>query len=309
MNKTNKTIILLLGLVLALVSIVCEIMLFMDYAQTTFDKTLAGITAGALVGCQFGFVGFAVNAWRTKRPGVALVLFAVITVLFFISVSGTASFFESRFSGEQETALKNSSEYENQLALVVGYQAQAKALRDAAKAANDKGNSWNAGQLLNKSQEATRMAQQQNEKLTQMQPLAKTSGAALAAFSGQGRWAFWFAIAALVDMCPLICFAIAVTPQRRNDLKVNAVSKKETPAKPITEKTKNKKEEILEKVAQVKRRISQGEFGKTPGVRQVMRETGIKSNPLIKAAFNELETANIVRQCPETKTYSLLKTA
>lgn len=309
MNPMNKTIILALGLVLALVSIVCEVMLFMDYAQTPFDKTIAGVTAGALVGCQFGFVAYAVNAWRNKRPVVAFALFFVISVLFFISVSGTASFFESRFSGEQETALKTSSEYETKMALVVGYQDQAKAFRAAALAANDKGNSWNAGRLLNKAQEASKMAQQENEKLLLIQPHAKTSGAALAAFSGQGRWGLWYAIAALVDLCPLLCFAIAVTPQSKSDSKPRAVSKIETHKKTVPTKPKNKKEDIAIKVAEVKKRISQGEFGETPGVRQVMRETGFKSNPLIKTAFNELEASGIVSQCPETKTYSLVKIA
>jgi hypothetical protein len=306
MKPNNKTIILILGLVLALVSIVCEVMLFMDYGQTVFDKTLAGITAGALVGCQFGFVAFAVNAWREYKIVNSMVLFCVIAVLFFISVSGTASFFESRFSGQQESALKNSSEYESQAALVLEYQDQAKALRLASKSADK---SADKGWLLTQAQQATKMAQQASEKLLIIQPQAKTSGATLAEFSGQSRWGLWYAIAVLVDLCPLLCFAITVTPQNKRDLKTKAVSKIETPKKEAIEKPQNKKQDMAQKIAVIKKRISAGDFGETPGVRQVMRETGIKSNPLIKTAFNELEAANIVSQCPDTKTYSLLKTA
>ncbi len=308
---SNIAILKALGLGLALVSMGCEIVLFMDYAQSYLDKAFAFITALALVGCQFAFMGAAIHQVKThKRFWFAGCLFATLGVLFFVSVAGTASYFESRFEVEQQSDLKNTGVYKIQKAFMDDYLSQAQAFKAAAKVATAKGSAPDAGYLLRQAKQATAMAQQAAQKLQSIPTPTQSSGATLA--GNTGGW-LWVVLAALVDMCPLLCFAVislegkpasVLKPKIETPTTENKTVKNENSLKPYTNKQIKHAQDNRIMVE-----ILTGVYGNEPGVREVMRKNDIKSYPRMDAIFSTLKEANKIKQDENSKQYQLIKKA
>lgn len=215
LNKTERFIMLALALVLAAVSVVCEVLLFTEQTVMPIDTALAAIVGLALVCFQFLFAALAPKFWQASQRTIAGVMYLITAVLFAISLSATAGFFESRFQENQQTQLHNSNDYKLKMSVVDDLEKQEKTLTDSANAAKEKGNAWYAGQLLMKASEASENRRTVIGQLSNETTPNTDATTALVSVIGAGRWALWIVLAALVDLCPLIafsCYALRQTP-------------------------------------------------------------------------------------------------
>lgn len=203
---TNKNILILTGLAFAFVSVTLEILLFVDFAQTQLDKALAGMTAGALVVCQFAFVGLAQKQWQTNKPFAVLIALTLIA-LFAISTTGTASFFESRFSNDFVSQTQNSTAYKLKIENINDLKTQKQMILDTAKTAKANGNNWYSGEQLKKANAINTQIENATQNLENTQIDKSTAGNTLGRALDGKRWVVWFVIAVIIDLCPLICFA------------------------------------------------------------------------------------------------------
>jgi len=297
--KSQNKLILLLGVILAGVSIMCEVLFFIDFTESVTDKVIATVTAVALVGCQFVFLGAAMHMARLKKTVLSILLSIALLFLLIISVSGTASFFESRFVSQNNINLKNSDVYLFQKQLISDLGEQNKALKTAAITANDKGNSWDAGRLLRSAQKAANSQADAINKLSSIQTTTKTAGASLAAFTGELRWGLWFVMAALVDICALLCFA--VTNSYCSSVKISKTSIKHNKQKKIKQAVIN---EGIDEV--IKNEIINGKFGMSPRVRSVMTEHK-KGHSFIKNIFEDLIAMGVLERIEGGRTFNLVE--
>jgi len=215
LNKTERFTMLALALVLAAVSVVCEVLLFTEQTVMPIDTALAAIIGLALVCFQFLFAATAAKFWQANKRPIAGAMYLITAVLFAISLSATAGFFESRFQESQQTQLHNSNDYKLKKSVIDDLEKQEKTLTDSAKAANEKGNAWYAGQLLIKATEASENRRAAIAQLGNQTTPNTDATTALVSVIGAGRWALWIILAALVDLCPLVafaCYAVRKTP-------------------------------------------------------------------------------------------------
>lgn len=218
----NKQILILAGLILILISIVCEVMLFIDYADNRIDKIIAGLSAAALVVCQFSFVPLAIKKWQTNKV-LAMFISSIICVLFMVSVSGTAAFFESRFSSKNDVLTKTSNEYMLKQKTINDLFIMHNLFIDSANKAKEEGNNWYAGEQLKEASKINKQRLELIESLKEIEVTPKDSGTALAKALDKSRWTLWLLMAILVDLCPIVCFAsLNITSERlTNDKKEN----------------------------------------------------------------------------------------
>ena len=316
LTATQKWFLLVLGLCLAMASAIAQVILFTSYANSGIDTALAGLIALALVGCQFVFVSVAISLAKAKHYFMAVCLGLVLVVLLWVSVSGSASFFESRFNGQQQASLKTTDAYQVQRLLMDDYRQQASALRVAATAANEKGNAAASGYLLRQAKGATKLAQQAASELLTMKPQEKSSGEELASLAGDNRWLLWYTLAALVDVCALLCFAV-LGVDRKNVLSSGVLKKgveteteTETQTQTQTQTTAKPRKAIdPEKIVLIKQQIKNGHFGKKPGVRAVMKEHHITSHKVVSSIYQDLEADNVVKRAANLRTYELVVAA
>lgn len=155
------------------------------------------------------------------------------------------------------------------------------------------------------------MAQQAAQKLQTIPAPTQNSGATLE--GNTGDW-LWVVLAALVDVCPLLCFAVVSLegksasvskPKNETATKENKTVKNESSQAPA----KSSKQQKQEQDKQIMVKILNGHYGNEPGVRDVMRQNDIKSHPRIDAIFGKLKQANKIKQDEISKLYQLIKQA
>jgi uncharacterized protein YpmS len=323
----ESRLILAVGVCLALVSMVAEVQLFMDYAQKPNDKGLAALTALALVACQFLFVGLAIDMWRKKHFCLAAMLALVLLLLVLISVTGTAAFFESRFASTSQQSTVKSDQYKMQLTLIDDLEQQRQDYRRSANELSLTGNPLNAARKMAKAEKALEDKKAAIEKLATIKSAPANSGSALVDLAGNYRWLVWYTLAALVDVCALLCFAVLAVGKNKEVLQTQTVKVQtntqtqttkhtlkqtidsQTQAGPTNEQTArevtaNKK---AEQAQEVKRQILSGFFGDEPGVRKVMEHFSIKTHSVVAAIFEELASSGDVRRHENGKKWLLVQ--
>lgn len=206
LNRVEKTAMLAFAFVLTGVSIVCEVLFFIEQTTVVIDTIIAAIIGGSLVCFQFLFTAVATKFWYRGSYKLASVLFVITALLFTLSLSATASFFESRFQTSQQNQIHDSNDYKLNMALINDLTTQEKTLTDSANASTGLGNAWYAGQLLEKASEASEKRQTLINKLNNATAQNPDATTALVSLIGSGRWVLWVVLAGLVDLCPLIAF-------------------------------------------------------------------------------------------------------
>ncbi len=308
LSVTQKRVLLGVGLCLAMASALAQVILFIGFSNDGLDKLLAGVIALALVGCQFVFVSVAITLAKAKHYFLAGCLFLILGLLLWVSVSGSASFFESRFNGQQQIGLEESGAYQEQKLFIGEYREQAEAFRASAAVATRKGNSAAAGYLLRQAKKATKSAQQAASELLTIKIQTKSSGEELAVLAGEHRWLLWYTLAALVDVCALLCFAVlGVAGESVSDVGVltQGVETQTPSPAPAPAPTPRQVIDPL-KIELIKQQIVGGHFGNNPGVRAVMREHGISSHKVVSGIYQDLEAVNVIKRAANLKTYELV---
>lgn len=311
LNKTERFIMLALALVLTAVSVVCEVLLFTEQTVMPIDTALAAIIGLALVCFQFLFAATASKFWQASKRLVAGVMYLITAVLFTISFSATAGFFESRFQESQQTQLHNSNDYKLKMSVIDDLEKQAKTLTDSANEAKQKGNNWYAGQLLIKATEASEKRRHAIAQLGNQTTPNTDATAALVSVIGAGRWALWIVLAALVDLCPLVafaCYAVRQTPVKTGVTDEKTPSQtpeqqSQTPEQQTDENQTNSEtgRPTLDEIKQVIRQMPAGQIG----VRAVMRTAETTNYNRTKQALEELTKEGFLTE--ENNKYYLTK--
>lgn len=316
MNKLSwdNWVLWIAGRGFALLSIILGVMFFAGFSTAWQDQLVAGSFAVLLGICQFTFVSEAVKHWESQR-GLSCVLWLAVLSLFVVSVSGTAGFFESRLKSSQASAHLKSDVYVMQLETVKQFQALSKEHRDKAAEFKKDGSPLNAAKQLRLAATATGKAQQALNILRVM-PKAKggSSAEAVANELGENRWLMWWVGAVTLDACALLCFCcVAVGVDKKQTVEKNTavfetvetVSEK-TPVNKTVGVDKVAKKIVIENADEIKRDIENGKYGPKPGIRQVMRETGIKTYTKLKPVFDELEKSGVLKRAENNQGFELM---
>lgn len=294
LNKTERASLLTLACCLAAVSICCEVMLFTSQTNNLLDMTLATVTGFSLVGFQYVFAAVASHVYQAGKKGLACFLFAITAVLFAVSVSGTAGFFESRLQSSNQINAHDSNAYQLQLAVVEDLMQQEQELTQSAATSEEKGNAWYAGQLLEDAFAVSQRRQEAIETLNSIEATNTTTVSAIAGLVGQYRWVFWLLLAALVDVCPVVAFAAyrvqaantkpntQTTPVKTPAPQQAKQPPMQTPKQPATSPT----------VEQIKQYIKSSTG--PVGVRKTMRDLNTTNHARIKTAFTELVNEGVL---------------
>ncbi|WP_111639941.1 hypothetical protein [Marinomonas shanghaiensis] len=315
LNKTERFTMLALALVLAAVSVVCEVLLFTEQTVMPIDTALAAIIGLALVCFQFLFAATAAKFWQASKRLIACAMYLITAVLFTISFSATAGFFESRFQENQQTQLYNSNDYKLKMSVIDDLEKQAKTLTDSANSEKQKGNGWYAGQLLIKAAEASEKRRSAIAQLSNQTAPNTDATTALVSVIGAGRWALWIVLAALVDLCPLVAFASYAV--RQTPVKTGVTDEKtpnQTPEqqRPTVSQTPNEQPDESQTNAEtgrptldeIKQAIKQMPAGQV-GVRAVMRTAETTNYQRTKQALEELKKEGFLTE--ENNKYYLNK--
>ena len=311
--STKNRLVLAVGCCLALVSMAAEIQLFVSYAISVPDKLFAGITALALVACQFIFVGLAIDMIRQKHFCLSGLLALVTLVLFIISVSGTAAFFESRFTSMHQANRAQSDVYQLQLKLIEDLTQQEAIYKSNALALKKVDKVTRAGLQLDRSVQVSKERAEALLKLENIKAVPTNAGSVLVALMGEYRWLVWYVLAGLVDVCALLCFSVLAVCNLQDQTNTQSqVSKKQKTKKQIkgtfeaqTNKSKQMQTEKTDLAKKIKEDITSGIFGKSPGVRRVMEAFNIKTHSVVADVFGQLEEAGKVYRHENGRTWVL----
>ncbi len=310
-NKKELTLksrlVLAVGCCLALVSMTAEIQLFVSYAISLPDKLFAGITALALVACQFIFVGLAIDMLRQKHFYLSGLLALVTLVLFVISVSGTAAFFESRFASMHQANRAKSDVYQLQMRLVKDLTQQEEIYKSNALALKAVNKVTRAGLQIDKATKVASARAKAILKLEKIKAVPSNAGSALVALMGEYRWLVWYVLAGLVDVCALLCFSVLAVGKQTQVL-ATLKTKKQLKQTGVAQTNKSKQTQIdkTELTEKIKEDITSGIFGKSPGVRRVMEAFNIKTHSVVAGVFGQLEEAGLIRRHDNGRTWVLI---
>ncbi|MCT7357547.1 hypothetical protein [Thalassolituus pacificus] len=201
-----------------------EFSLFVSFAPDA-DDLLAPVTAalGALgvlfVVGQFVLADQAARRYRSGQIVLARVCAAACAVLLAVSISGTASWFESAYQqGEQVLAAETEPAPAVALAMAVTAQdiATAGGLLATAGAEEERGNHWRAGELRRQAAEINQRAagalKQFEGSGNERQIPAATQASVTGRVLGDRRGWLWLAIATLTDLIPLLAVVLMALP-------------------------------------------------------------------------------------------------
>ena len=315
LSQHKRRLVLAVGCCLALVSMAAEVQLFVSYAISLPDKLFAGITALALVACQFIFVGLAIDMLRQKHFCLSGLLALVTLVLFIISVSGTAAFFESRFTSMHQANRAQSDVYQLQLELIEDLIQQEAIYKSNALALKKVDKVTRAGLQLDRSVQVSKAREKALLKLENIKAAPTNASSALVALMGEYRWLVWYVLAGLVDVCALLCFSVLAvnkntvqTVQKQNSRTQNTKKQHKhtcsVQTKPNNQtQTRIKQTELTEKI---KQDIIDGVFGDSPGVRRVMEAFNVKTHSVVAGVFGQLEEVGKIKRHNNGRTWVLL---
>jgi hypothetical protein len=274
------------------------------------------VTAVCLVGCQFVFAYMLPVTFKQKRYFLWLFMLLSIAALFYVSVSGTASYFDARSSSLQHTSIKNSSDYTDINELIAGYKSESQHFESLAKEEDEKGNDWQASQ---NQKEAAKAKQKWLDALSlrmAMQPSNKTSTEALAKLHKGDENHFWYMLAVLIDFCPLLCFAAlgggrikivanekpdGAEPKDKFSVSKNNSKAIEYDARP---QQSNDTDPLYSIIVH---EIKQGKYGDKPVQRAVQENHGFNNPRRAKRLFDQLEIDGLVIRPEGSKMYTRTK--
>lgn len=221
-----NTLLKILIAILCAVSAYCEVSLFVSFAGTTADQWLAGIFAGGMVAGQFLFVDQMATQWRSGQRKLAAAAAGAVLVLMLVSVSGTAFYFESRYQATVNQETTGSDEYQLVRGLIEAQQNSLNNLKRQAQQAEEKGNTWIAGQYRLK---ATEIEEQLPALFDRLQTAdAGTGTAAIIGNTMAGwRWAAWWLFGTIADLMPALAIVLL-----RNSKTAAVITEKQSDEQP-----------------------------------------------------------------------------
>ncbi len=204
------TVQLILIAALAIVSAYCEISLFIDFSETDnpIDTFQMGTLAGSLVMAQHTLAQRAGSLFSRGHHVAAGVIAILVLVLLVISVSASAVFYEARYQASRSDDLQAGTEYTDKRELVENGKTTANLLKVLAEKEIDKGNTWQASQLLIKAAEVESKQDSRVENVNQVQAPVTSSAGIVAEVLDQYRWFAWITFGLIADLIPMLLLVL-----------------------------------------------------------------------------------------------------
>lgn len=227
----KKLSLILLILAFLVLSVYCQVSLFVSLVSNTQDQLHAAAFSVVLIYSQYMFVAQMAIKWRDRQVLLATVAAILAAIQITISTVVTAFYFESRYQSANHLATTTSNEHVIVKSLLTEKQRTVQQFKNLVTEELAKGNKWIAGQHM---QKADRIEQELPALLTQLQnvKVTATGAAALGTAMGEFRWAAWFTLSVLADLIPATAIMLFVfSEQKQANSKTVTVSgqqKKET---------------------------------------------------------------------------------
>ncbi len=275
------------GSALAMISIYCSAILWSSFASTTADQIIAASIAATLVACQYLFFIVRKNhTGKTKHAHTAAVL-----ILFITSAAATIAWLESRYQAANKTELKSDVIYNQKITHLAELNKKLATLNTNAQADTDADFRARAKSTLREAEQTEYKIEKLTREISQHKTIGNNAGSTLANNLSDSRWVFWALLAALIDICPMLCFAnvakkiiaVDVSTTERATIRNN-----QTVAPLTTEPS------IYDELAlTIADEINSNQYGDKPSVRAVMIAHGIRHDR-VKLIFDQLTEMNVV---------------
>ena len=268
LTNSIKITTFILGIILALISMVCSILMWISFANSTLDILMAAITSASLVGASYIFIPMIVRLYEFKRWALLTATLILEVILVLSSLAATISWLESRYQTTFHLELSGSTSYQHQQTQINDLTNRINELSALAKLDRENGFRTRAGSLLNK---AERLSQERQFLISQKTTRqSDNSGTTLANDLGDQRYVLWTVLAVLVDGCPMVCFAVLSAGQRNKA--IQPISKN-LPT-PIRRDAPTDDNETL--YAEIATELKAGRWGNKPAMRNVITDKKIR---------------------------------
>ncbi len=264
------------GSALAMISIYCSAILWSSFASTTTDQIIAASIAATLVACQYLFFIVRKNhTGKTKHAHTAAVL-----ILFITSAAATIAWLESRYQAANKTELKSDVIYNQKITHLAELNKKLSTLNTNAQADTDADFRARAKSTLREAEQTEYKIEKLTREISQHKTVGNNAGSTLANNLSDLRWFFWALLAALIDICPMLCFA--------------NVAKKIIEIDPTTTADPQPVISVHEELTiTIAEEINSGIYGDKPSVRAVMVQHSIRHDRA-KLIFDQLTELNVV---------------
>lgn len=284
-KSITNTLMITAGLVLAVISVYCSAVLWSSFATTTADQVIAASIAATLVACQYLF--FITRKQHTGKMKLAHT--AAIFVLFITSAAATIAWLESRYQATNKTDLKSDVIYNQKITHLAELNKKLATLNNNASADTNADYRARAKSTLRQAEQTEYKIEKLTREISQHKTAGNNSGSTLANNLNESRWIFWALLAALIDLCPMLCFANVTN-------KTATIRKNQTVAPQPATTLKTNEPAIYEELAlTIAEEINNNQYGEKPSVRAVMMQHNIRHDRA-KLIFEQLSHMNVVKR-------------
>lgn len=284
-KSITNTLTITAGLVLAVISVYCSAVLWSSFANTTADQVIAASIAATLVACQYLF--FITRKQHTGKMKLAHT--AAIFVLFITSAAATIAWLESRYQATNKTDLKSDVIYNQKITHLAELNKKLATLNNNASADTNADYRARAKSTLRQAEQTEYKIEKLTREISQHKTTGNNSGSTLANNLSVSRWIFWALLAALIDLCPMLCFANVTN-------KTATIRKNQTVAPQPAPTLKTNEPAIYEELAlTIAEEINNNQYGEKPSVRAVMMQHNIRHDRA-KLIFEQLSHMNVVKR-------------
>ena len=291
MSRTlTNTASITAGSALAMISVYCSAILWSSFASTTADQIIAASIAATLVACQYLFFIVRKNhTGKTKHAHTAAVI-----ILFITSAAATIAWLESRYQASNKTELKSDVIYNQKITHLAELNKKLSTLNTNAQADTNADFRARAKSTLREAEQTEYKIEKLTREISQHKTIGNNAGSTLANNLSDARWVFWALLAALIDICPMLCFANVakkiididlVTTERATNRNNQTVAPQHAPSNKVTNT-----DELTPKISE---EIHNGMYGDKPSVRAVMIKHGIRHDR-VKIIFDQLAEMNVI---------------
>lgn len=282
------------GTTFAAISMYCSALLWWSFAESTIDQVIAAVIGGGFVACQYLF--------HANRNYIATV------VLFIISAAATIGWIESRYDSIKTTELSSDSSYAEKAKTLAELNNTFSLQNLSAK--NDLANTTTnftgrANRTLIQAKQTQAAIQQVEADIKQLKnsnPSSQKSGSAIANMLAEWRWGLWALLAAMIDIIPMLCFAI-VKPKTNEIQEIKSIAETlhetlqpslQESLKPTLQLTATPEtlSPLLDKLYQD---ILNGDWGETIPMKRIMAKYNVRHEQL-KPIFDQLIRLNIIER-------------
>ena len=292
MNRTLTNLAsIIAGTMLAMISVYCSAVLWSSFAANTADQIIAASIAATLVACQYLFFIVRKNhTGKTKHAHTAAVI-----ILFITSAAATIAWLESRYQAANKTELKSDVIYSQKVTHLAQLNKKLTTLNTNAAADTAADFRARAKSTLREAEQTEYKIEKLTSELSRHKTTSNNAGSTLANNLNNLRWAFWALLAALIDICPMLCFANIT--KKNTEAEKPTIRKNQTVAPQPTPTPKAIDPDLItyNLMQKIEEEIDANKYGDKPSIRSVMTEHNIRHDRA-KEIFEHLTNMHIIKR-------------